>query len=333
MTSQKPIASLSLDLDNKWSYMKTHGDSGWETFPSYLDILIPRVLKFLEERKLTITFFVVGQDAALEKNQLFLKSLAAAGHEIGNHSFNHEPWLHLYSDQEIESELARAEAHIEQATGRKPIGFRGPGFSCSDATLRVLARRGYKYDASTFPTFLGPLARAYYFMTTQLTSEEKAERKKLFGTLSDGLRSIRPYQWRIKTPDEVDTLIEIPVTTMPIFKAPFHVSYILYLSVYSTALALFYFRIVLKLCRLTGVQPSLLLHPLDFLGGDDVKELAFFPAMNLTGQQKLKIVDKIFKMYTNEFQVLTMQQHAQELAKTSSNFPIIEPNFSSTQAR
>ncbi len=28
----KKIASLSLDLDNKWSYMKTHGDAGWETF-------------------------------------------------------------------------------------------------------------------------------------------------------------------------------------------------------------------------------------------------------------------------------------------------------------
>ena len=23
------LASLSLDLDNKWSYLKTHGDAGW----------------------------------------------------------------------------------------------------------------------------------------------------------------------------------------------------------------------------------------------------------------------------------------------------------------
>ena len=65
----KPIASLSLDLDNKWSYMKTHGDAGWESFPSYLDLLVPRVLAFLKERNLKITFFIVGQDAALEKNR------------------------------------------------------------------------------------------------------------------------------------------------------------------------------------------------------------------------------------------------------------------------
>ena len=35
-------ASLSLDLDNQWSYMKTHGDAGWQSFPSYLDTAVPR---------------------------------------------------------------------------------------------------------------------------------------------------------------------------------------------------------------------------------------------------------------------------------------------------
>ena len=71
----KPVASLSLDLDNKWSYMKTHGDAGWETFPSYLDTVVPRVLNFLKDRDLKITFFIVGQDAALEKNREAIASL------------------------------------------------------------------------------------------------------------------------------------------------------------------------------------------------------------------------------------------------------------------
>ena len=59
--NNKPLCSLSLDLDNQWSYMKTHGDSGWEEFPSYLDILIPYLLDILEKLKLKITFFIVGQ--------------------------------------------------------------------------------------------------------------------------------------------------------------------------------------------------------------------------------------------------------------------------------
>src|SRR5215510_2523754 len=96
----KPLASLSLDLDNQWSYMKIHGDAGWESFPSYLDIVTPRVLDFLRERDLTISVFIVGQDAALEKNRDSLAAIVAAGHEVGNHSFLHEPWLHLYAEEQ-----------------------------------------------------------------------------------------------------------------------------------------------------------------------------------------------------------------------------------------
>src|SRR5690349_11637915 len=107
MTGQHS-ASLSLDLDNEWSYMKTHGDAGWQEFPSYLGKLMPRVLEFLEHHKMTITFFVVGQDAAVEENREPLQSIAAAGHEIANHSFRHEPWLHLYTKEQLNRELAEA---------------------------------------------------------------------------------------------------------------------------------------------------------------------------------------------------------------------------------
>src|SRR5512141_1277059 len=89
----KPTASVSLDLDNQWSYMKTHGDPGWESFPSYLDRLVPCVLEMLAARGWRITFFVVGQDAALPQNHAALRQLVDAGHEVGNHSFHHEPWL------------------------------------------------------------------------------------------------------------------------------------------------------------------------------------------------------------------------------------------------
>lgn len=318
----KPIASLSLDLDNKWSYMKTHGDPGWESFPSYLDILTPRVLDFLKEWNLTITVFIVGQDAALDKNRDALAAIAAAGHEIGNHSFHHEPWLHLYSEQQIEAELASAEEHIERATGQKPIGFRGPGFSLSQRVLRALVRRGYLYDASTFPTFLGPLARAYYFMTTKLNPEEMRKRNALFGSLGEGLRPIRPYRWRMDT----GAIIEIPVTTMPIFKVPIHVSYVLYLSMFAPVLALLYFRFALRLCQLTGTQPSLLLHPLDFLGCEDTQDLSFFPGMNLPSEKKLELVSEILGLISAQFTILTVQEHARYVSRMS-NLQVVEPRF------
>lgn len=310
----KPIASLSLDLDNQWSYLKTHGDPTWSTLPSYFALLIPRVLAFLAARQLKITFFVVGQDAALAHHADLLGAIAAAGHEIGNHSFHHEPWLHLYTEAKIDEELARAEEAIQRVTGQRPIGFRGPGYSCSEATLRVLARRHYQYDASTLPTFLGPLARLYYFMTAQLSSEEKAKRGKLFGTVRDGLRPIRPYRWTLPGLPPTQTLIELPVTTMPFLRMPIHFSYLLYFGSYSTVAALSYFRTALALCRLTGVQPSLLLHPLDFLGADDVQELAFFPGMRLRHERKLALVSDALHLLTTQFTVVPMHEHAQQVA-------------------
>jgi hypothetical protein len=325
----KSCASLSLDLDNKWSYMKTHGDRGWESFPSYLDTVVPRTLEFLEERQLKITLFIVGQDAALDKNRDALAEIGRSGHEIGNHSFHHEPWLHLYPEAEIETEIAQAEEAIELATGQRPVGFRGPGFIFSNEILKVLLRRGYEYDASTFPTFLGPLARAYYFMTTKLTPEEKDERKELFGKMSDGLRPIKPYCWRM---DE-ETLLEIPVTTMPLFKVPIHVSYVLYLSALAPRLAVQYFKFALALCRLTKTEPSLLLHPLDFLGADDTSDLSFFPAMRLPSATKLEIVSNVLDLLKRDHDVLNMQAHARSLKAGRSALRVVTPNFDKPRIR
>lgn len=311
MTVRKPLASLSLDLDNKWSYLKTHGDPAWERLPSYLDVVVPRVLDFLKARNLTITVFIVGQDAALDENQERLHAIAAAGHEIGNHSFHHEPWLHLYSEEQIETELGRAEEHIERATGRRPLGFRGPGFSLSPATLRSLARRGYRYDATTLPTFVGPLARAYYFMSTRLSPEQERQRKMLFGTFADGWQPVRPYRWRT----DAGELLEIPVTTLPMFKIPIHVSYLLTLAAFAPRLAVRYFRLALGLCRWTGTPPSLLLHPLDFLGCDDTRDLSFFPAMTLPRERKLELVSQVLDDLSARFAVRTLGEHADAAAR------------------
>jgi peptidoglycan/xylan/chitin deacetylase (PgdA/CDA1 family) len=302
----KPIASLSLDLDNKWSYMKTHGDAGWDLYPTYLPTVVPRFLQVLHELQLKMTVFVVGQDASREENFESLASISAAGHEIGNHSFNHEPWLHLYTEQQLVHELATTEEHLERVTGQCPVGFRGPGFSFCEQLLRILIRRGYQYDCSTFPTYLGPLARMYYFMTARLSAEQQQDRKQLFGKFSEGFRTLRPYQWEFPE----GRLTEIPVTTMPLFKVPIHASYILYLARFSPLVARTYWTTALTMCRLAGVGPSLLLHPLDFMGCDDDQDLAFFPAMDRPAQPKVELVAGMLAEMQRHFDVRPMREHA-----------------------
>jgi hypothetical protein len=317
--SQERVASLSLDLDNLWSYMKTHGDEGWERFPSYLDVVVPLALELLARRGLTITFFVVGQDAALEGNRSALASIVSAGHEIGNHSFAHEPWLHLYERGALVEEMRRAEDAIAAATGVRPRGFRGPGFSVTGTVLDVLVERGYRYDASTLPTYIGPIARAFYFRQAKLDASQRNERARLFGTFADGRRSVKAHRARVANGE----IVEIPVTTIPVIKVPFHVSYLLYLAQRSERLAHAYFRFALWACRRAGVEPSVLLHPLDVVGGDEVRELAFFPAMSMPGAMKRRFVGEVLATLGDHAHVVTVGDHAGRLASR----PLPEVSF------
>ena len=319
---RQPLASISLDLDNQWSYMKTHGDPGWKEYPSYLNFLIPNVLDLLEKSKLKITFFIVGQDAALEKNQDALKLISEKGHEIGNHSFHHEPWLRCYEKNQIEDEILKTENHIIAVTGQKPIGFRGPGFAWSPALFEVLSEKGYIYDASTFPTFLGPLARLYYFWKAKLTDDEKEQRKELFGGLREGFRSVKSYFWQL---DSGNQLLEIPVTTMPFIKVPFHLSYLLYISQYSVKLMKLYLKTALFLCRITKTEPSFLLHPLDFLDASQIPELSFFPGMRINREKKTEIFQSTINMISKYFDLVDMSTYAQSTSQ-KGNLKVFSAN-------
>jgi hypothetical protein len=320
----KPFASLSLDLDNEWSYLKTRGDDSWKSFPSYLDVVVPRFLEMMRRLDLRVTVFIVGQDAALEKNATALRSIADAGHEIGCHSFNHEPWLHLYSRDQLRDELTRATDAIAAVTGIRPAGFRGPGFSLSKTTLETLVELGYRYDCTTFPTFIGPLARQYYFWTARLDKNDRARRDALFGTFEDGRRPLHAYRWNLGA----DTLIEIPVSTFPVVKVPMHFSYLLFLAQKLPGLALPYFAAGLATSRALGIAPSLLLHPLDFLDADDVPPaLRFFPAMSLPRERKLATLEHLVKHYARSFEVIPVGEHAARV-EADANTPVRLPTFS-----
>ncbi|HEY9507378.1 MAG TPA: polysaccharide deacetylase family protein [Gemmatimonadales bacterium] len=322
MTSSPRIASISLDLDDLWTYLRTHGDPSWASRPSYLEDFVPLVLDTLDELGVKLTFFLVGADAAAARNRRVLRAIVDRGHEVGNHSFEHEPWLHRYTQERLEAELLRTQEAIADATGQRPYGFRGPGYSWSIPLLELLVEHGYRYDASTLPTYLGPLARAYYFWASGLSREERARRHALFGTLRDGLRPVRPYQWQL---EGGRTLLEIPVTTLPALKLPFHLTYIQYLSRYSEAAAVAYLRSCLALCDLARLSPSFILHPLDILGGDRVPQLAFFPAMDLSTGRKLALFRRVLGYYGRTFRLVTMGAHARELSM-GARLPLYRPS-------
>jgi hypothetical protein len=59
----RPAATLSVDLDNLWSYLRAKGDPRWREYPSFLALAIPRLSGLLDEIGVRATVFVVGRDA------------------------------------------------------------------------------------------------------------------------------------------------------------------------------------------------------------------------------------------------------------------------------
>ena len=149
-----PNASVSLDMDNLWSYLKTHGDPTWESRPSYLEALVPRMLELFDAHSIMPNrVFVVGADAAREDGQKAVAAINEAGHEVGNHSYEHEPWLHTYDRGRLEessrAQRTRSLMRVRPARGASagPVTASHPSFSsCSTTaatpTMRARCRPG-----------------------------------------------------------------------------------------------------------------------------------------------------------------------------------------------
>jgi peptidoglycan/xylan/chitin deacetylase (PgdA/CDA1 family) len=88
------------------------------------------LLEYLAQYKARATFFVVGQNAAAHPD--ILRAEVEAGHEVGNHSWNH-PDLTQLSTAEVTSQLERTSAAIKAATGQEPTLFRPPYGAIDDA--------------------------------------------------------------------------------------------------------------------------------------------------------------------------------------------------------
>jgi len=312
--SPRPVAPLSVDLDDHWAYLRTRGDRNWESAPSYLQLAVPRLLTLLERHGIRCTFFLVGKDAAMDRNRELFARIAASGHEIANHSFEHEPWLHLYRPGDLADDLRRSHDTIAAATSSAPVGFRGPGYSLAPTLVPLLHRMGYLYDASVCPNLLAPVARNLYLRGVHLTPEQMAQRRQLGGSFLNGFGSIRPYFWRFA---ENARLLEIPVTTFPGLKIPFHPSYIGALGATSLALARTYFSAAVLACRATGVRPSLVIHPPDILGADDDSGIGFLSGMSLSAVRKMELLEFQLRTLSRYYTPVALRNYARELRDTA----------------
>lgn len=99
----------------------------------------PQMLAVLREKKVKLTLFILGQNAAA--NPEILAAAVADGHEIATHAYSHNS-LAKMSKEEIGEELDKAEKVI-MAAAPKPVLFRPPGGAYNDNVLAEAQKRGY----------------------------------------------------------------------------------------------------------------------------------------------------------------------------------------------
>ncbi|WP_186297618.1 polysaccharide deacetylase family protein [Sedimenticola selenatireducens] len=295
----KQSATLSIDLDNLWCYQRSFGIKGWETYPSFLEIALPRILDFLDQHELRLTVFIVGRDAENCALQSLLSECSQRGHEIGNHSYDHAIDLHDLPKETILADIKRAEVSIQNATGQKPRGFRGPAFGISKAMLEVLQECDYIYDTSSLPNSLGMLARWYQRTQSANLKTETTLNNHLYGSLAECWQPLKPYTLITN----MGRIVELPVSTLPLLRLPFHGTYINYLADRSEFLANIYFHMAFSLCRTFNITPSFLLHATDFLGSDDSVDVHYIPGMRKTSQEKIALMSRIMKRYSQLFEI------------------------------
>ncbi len=95
------------------------------------------------------TFFITeGFDFATNKKQYMtweqIKGLHDAGFEIGNHTRKHAG-VNGQSPAQIDADVEYIEKQCEERGIPRPVSFCYPGYATSDAAVKVLRARGYKF--------------------------------------------------------------------------------------------------------------------------------------------------------------------------------------------
>ncbi len=109
-------------------------------------VTTPRLLTMLDAHHVKATFFVVGHRIDGEEphhraQRALLRDIVRRGHLLGNHTYHHVVLGNLRPRQ-IDYEIDRTAALVEQSTGRRPALFRAPfGMLTAPRSLGAVAAR------------------------------------------------------------------------------------------------------------------------------------------------------------------------------------------------
>jgi len=215
------LAAVSVDLDEISQYHAIHG------LPSPDNAIrqaihqkaLPRLGRLFAEKGVQATFFVIGAEIGVSaETDERLKGLRKAGHEIANHTLSHPYNLTRLPFDEMRREVEEGAGRIASLVGRKPIGFRAPGYTVTDEFLDLLRDQGYRYDSSVFPCPFYYSAKAAVMAGMRIRGRKSRsilDRPSVLLASTDPYRIGRPY-WK-----KGNGMAELPIGVSGPLRLPF----------------------------------------------------------------------------------------------------------------
>lgn len=143
---------LTFDIEDWYNHDDYSRDFAWEKHEVRIYEGTDKILSALDEKGQKGTFMCVGWIA--EHHPKVVRDIAAAGHHLGCHSYQHE-LATRFTPAQFKEDTYKAKCLIEDVAGCAVDAFRVPSFSITKDnlwTFDVLAELGFKYDSSVFPS-------------------------------------------------------------------------------------------------------------------------------------------------------------------------------------
>lgn len=148
------LNGLSVDVEDWFqvgAFETVIDRADWDGLDCRVERNCQQILALFEAAGVKGTFFTLGWIA--ERYPAMMRRIAAAGHEIASHGWDHARVFTLGRDA-FAADIDRARKVLEDVTGQRVIGYRAPSFSIDARTPwahEMLAEQGYVYSSSVAP--------------------------------------------------------------------------------------------------------------------------------------------------------------------------------------
>ena len=292
-------AAINVDIDSLHLYYRIHGLDEARATNAVWERGVVRFAELFDELGVQATFFVVASD--LERwptARKIAEDLVAAGHELASHSLTHPYDLVRQHDRAVRTELETSRQILSDVRGTPCVGFRAPGYTMTPRVLALLREAGYTYDSSIFPS------PPYYLAKLAVLAGMAVRGKR-----SESIVGPPSVMWESRLPNKRDGLVELPVTVLPVVRAPF----------IGTSLLMMGRRGYGLVKRVLGAVPfvNLELHGIDLcdLEADGIDPVLLKqPDLRVPLADKLALFREVFSDLRDRWGVDTLERLAPQLA-------------------